>query len=149
MGPYPSQTAVDQDIDPFRVRLKARILDPAVLAGPPAAGALCLFRLLGVIAPLPYWLIVTLVVGAQAISLVAAASLTERIRGWNLNASVGVIMGVIGVVAYSTGWGPILSLGFIFGAAYALQLSGSAATRPAVIWAIVYMSLGQLAILEK
>ena len=29
----------------------------------------------------------------------------------------GGVMGVIAVVAYSTGWGPILSLGFIFGAA--------------------------------
>ena len=30
-----------------------------------------------------------------------------------------VDLGVIGIVAYSTGWGPILSLGFIFGAASA------------------------------
>ena len=98
------------------MRLKARLLDPTVLAGPPAAAALCLFRLIDVIAPVPYWLIIALVVGAQAISIVAAASWTERTSGGNLTAYVGVIMGVIGVVAYSTGWGPILSLGFIFGA---------------------------------
>jgi diguanylate cyclase (GGDEF)-like protein/PAS domain S-box-containing protein len=144
--PYPRQTVVDQDIPPFRERLKARVLDPAVLAGPPVAAALCLFRLIGVIAPIPYWLIIVLVVGAQVISIVAAATWTERINGWNLTAYVGVIMGVIGVVAYSTGWGPILSLGFIFGAASAVQLCGSAVTRPAVIWTIVYMGLGQLAI---
>ncbi|HEY7948791.1 MAG TPA: hypothetical protein VID75_14015, partial [Acidimicrobiales bacterium] len=65
MGPQPTQIVVDQDFLPFRLRLKARILDPTVLAGPPAAAALCFFRLLGVIAPLPYWLIVVLVVGAQ------------------------------------------------------------------------------------
>jgi len=147
VGPQPSQGALDQDFHPFRQRLKALLLDRTVLAGPPVAAALCLFRLVGVIAPLPYWLIIVLVVGAQAISLVATALWTERISGWSLTASVGVIMGVIGVVAYSTGWGPILSLGFIFGAAYALQLSGSAATRPAVVWTIVYMGLGQLAIL--
>jgi diguanylate cyclase (GGDEF)-like protein/PAS domain S-box-containing protein len=55
-------------------------------------------------------------------------------------------MGVVGTVAYATGWGPILSLGFIFGAAYALQLSGSAATIPAVVWSVLYMTAGQLCI---
>lgn len=79
-------------------------------------------------------------------SIVAAALWTERARGWHLTAYVGVVMGVIGAVAYSTGWGPILSLGFIFGAAYALQLSGWRAARPALIWTVVYMGLGQMAI---
>jgi hypothetical protein len=41
----------------------------------------------------------------------------HRAEGWRLSAYVGAVMGVIGIVAYSTGWGPILSLGFIFGAA--------------------------------
>jgi len=122
------------------------VFDPTVLAGPPAAAALCLFRLGGLIAALPYWLIVVVVLGAQLASIVAAAMWTESARGWHLMAYVGVVMGVIAVVAYSTGWGPILSLGFIFGAAYALQLSGSSATKPAMLWAVVCMGLGQLAI---
>jgi len=122
------------------------VLDPAVLAGPPAAVALCLFRLAGLIAALPYWLIVVLVVGAQAVSIVLAAMWTGRTRGWRLTAYVGGVMAVIGIVAYSTGWGPILSLGFIFGAAYSMQLSGSQAARPAMMWTIVYMGLGELAI---
>jgi diguanylate cyclase (GGDEF)-like protein/PAS domain S-box-containing protein len=140
------QTSNDLDLPCFRVRLKVRILDPAVAAGPPAVAALCLFRLTGLIAALPYWLIVVVVLGAQAASVVAAALWAERPRGWHLTAYVGVVMGVIGVVAYSTGWGPILALGFIFGAAYVMQLSGSAATRPAIVWVVVFMSLGQLAI---
>ena len=131
---------------PSGARLKARVLDPAVLAGPPAAAALCLFRLVGLIAPLPYWLIVALVAWAQAMSVVAAASWTERTSGWNLTAFVGVIMGVIASSPTAPGGGPILSLGFIFGAAYALQLSGSEATRPALLWTVVYMGFGQLAI---
>jgi diguanylate cyclase (GGDEF)-like protein/PAS domain S-box-containing protein len=134
------------DISSFRSRLRHRLADPAVLAGPPAAAALCLFRFGGLIAAIPYWAIVALVFGAQAVSIVAAAAWADRPTGWRLMAYVGATMGVIALVAYSTGWGPILSLGFIFGAAYAVQLSGSVATRPAIVWTLLYMGLGQLAI---
>jgi diguanylate cyclase (GGDEF)-like protein/PAS domain S-box-containing protein len=134
------------ETSPFRARLRGRALDPTVLAGPPVAALLCLCRLTGLIAALPYWLIVVLVLGAQALSVVLAALWTGRARGWRLTAFVGGVMGVIGIVAYSTGWGPILSLGFIFGAAYALQLSGANAAKPAMIWTVVYMGLGELAI---
>lgn len=130
----------------FRARLKKRVLDPTVLAGPPTAAALCVLRLVGLTAPLPYWSIVALVLFAQVASITSAALWAEQPRGWSLRAYVAVVMGVIAAVAYSTGWGPILSIGFIFGAAYALQLSGSAAARPAVVFSVLYMGLGQLAI---
>ncbi len=146
MTPVEGQLHHHQTASSFRTRLRGRILDPTVLAGPPAAGALCLCRLGGLIASIPYWAIVALVLGAQAVSIVVAALWTERARRWQLTAYVGAVMGVIGVVAYSTGWGPILSLGFIFGAAYVLQLSGSEAAKPAMIWTVVYMGLGELAI---
>ncbi len=146
MVPPPGETPVDEGVLPFRARIRRRVLDPTLLAGPVAAGALCLFRLHGLIAPLSYWLIVVLVVGAQVVSVVAAALWTEQANKWQLTVYVGLIMGVIGVIAYSTGWGPILSLGFIFGASYALQLSGSQAARPAMAWTVIYMVLGQLAI---
>jgi diguanylate cyclase (GGDEF)-like protein/PAS domain S-box-containing protein len=136
----------DEDTPSFRARLWTRAHDPTLLAGPPVAVALCLSRLAGLVAPLPYWLIVTLVVGAQAVSIVLAALWIDRVRGVRLTAYVGALLGLIGVVAYSTGWGPILSLGFIFGAAFALHLSGSAATRPALVWTVLYMALGELAI---
>ncbi len=55
-------------------------------------------------------------------------------------------MAVIGVVAYCTGWGPILSIGFIFGAATALQTFDSTVTWPCLIWTTIVMALGQLAI---
>lgn len=117
-----------------------------MLVVPPVAAVLCLFRFVGLIAPVPYWLIVALVVGAQTISVFAAAAWADRPGGWQLTAYVGAVMGVIGIVAYSTGWGPILSLGFIFGAASTLEVVGSKATRPALMWAVMYMGLGQLAI---
>jgi diguanylate cyclase (GGDEF)-like protein/PAS domain S-box-containing protein len=122
------------------------MLDPVLLAGPPVAAAFCMLRYAGLIAPIPYWVIVLIVFGAQAISVLAAASWLNRTQGWRLGAYVGSVFGVIAVVAYSTGWGPILSLGFIFGAAQLLETLGSKATRPALIWTVVYMSIAQLAI---
>jgi diguanylate cyclase (GGDEF)-like protein/PAS domain S-box-containing protein len=55
-------------------------------------------------------------------------------------------MVVIALVAYTTGWGPILSIGFLFGAAAAFQLFGSKATVPCLVWTTIAMALGQLAI---
>jgi len=139
---------VDQGDQPFAARLKRQILDPMVLAGLAVAAVLCLFRFIGLIAPIPYWFIVFLVIDAQIISLLAAAAWADHSEGWRLSAYVAVVMGVIGVVAYSTGWGPILSLGFIFGAASAIEIMGSKATRSLLIWAVVCMGIGQLAIAE-
>ncbi len=120
-----------------------------MLAGLPVAAVLCLFRSIGLTAPIPYWFIVLLVIFAQAISLLAAAAWADHSEGWRLSAYIAVVMGVIGAVAYSTGWGPILALiGFIFGAAFAFEVMGSKATRPALICTFVYMGLGQLAISE-
>ena len=146
MAPESPIGAVDQGSQPFGSRLKAQVLDPVALAGPPVAAVLCLLRYGGLIAPIPYWVIVLVVLFAQAISLLAAAVWLNRPEGWRLTAYVGAVMGVIGVVAYSTGWGLILSLGFILGAASILETLGSKATKPALIWTVVYMGIGQLAI---
>ncbi len=119
-----------------------------MLVGPPVAAVFCLLRYGGLIAPIPYWVIVLLVFGAQTISLLAAAAWLHRPDGWRLTAYVGAVMGVIGIVAYSTGWGPILSLGFIFGSASIVETLGSKATKEALIWTVIYMGIGQVAIVS-
>ncbi len=120
--------------------------DPVVFIALPVAAVLCVFRSVGLTAPVPYWVIVLLVVIAQIMSLLATAAWADRAEGWRLPAFVGVLMVGIGSVAYSTGWGPILSLGFIFGAASAIETMGSRATRSALLWVFVCMTIGQLAI---
>jgi hypothetical protein len=148
VGAESTKSGIGQDDQPLGERLKLRASDPTVLVGLPLAAFLCLFRFVGLIAPVPYLLIVLLVFGAEAISVFAAAAWGYRPGGWQLTAYVGAVMGVIGIIAYSTGWGPILSLGFIFGAASAFEVVGSRATVPALMWAVIYMGLGQFAIRE-
>ena len=55
-------------------------------------------------------------------------------------------MAVIAVVIYGIGWGAILAIGFVFGAVDVMRGAGSAAARPAIIWTLVCIAVGQLAI---
>ncbi|MHB8680851.1 MAG: putative bifunctional diguanylate cyclase/phosphodiesterase [Acidimicrobiales bacterium] len=132
--------------EPLWTRLRQRAADPAIMANPPVAAAFCLLRAFHLIAPLPYWLLVVVVFVGGTIAIVSAAVLGDFRHQWHMPAYVAVNMGVITVVAYATGWGPILSIGFVFGAGSAMQLFGSRATRWLMHWTVVWMVLGQTAI---
>ena len=127
-------------------RVRVSMADPALLANPPVAALFCLFRWLGLIAPEPYWLYVAIVVGGGVASVVSSVLWADSGRPWHRNAHVAANMAVIAVVAYSTGWGPILSIGFIFGAGAAIQHFGSKATVPSLVWTTVAIVVGQVAI---
>jgi hypothetical protein len=49
-------------------------------------------------------------------------------------------------VAYSTGWGSILPVGFLFSAAGAFRLFGSKARTPNLVCTAIAVTLGQVAI---
>jgi len=131
---------------PVRSRIRAAALDHSLIANPPVSAVFCLFRWLHLIAPEPYWLYVVVVTGGGVVSVLASVLWAEGRRPWHRSAQIGASMGVIAVVAYSTGWGPILSIGFVFGGAAAIQNFGSKATWPSVAWTTVAVVLGQLAI---
>ena len=132
--------------DLFLGRLRSELADPTFLVLPVVAVAFCVLRWLHLIAPEPYWVYVAIVIGAGIVRLIHSSLWSESHRPWQRNANIGASMAVIAVVAYSTGWGPILSIGFIFGAATALQTFDSTVTRPCLIWTTIVMMLGQLAI---
>lgn len=81
-----------------------------------ALGALVTLRLTGVIAPVP----IVLLVGVQVITTTA--------------------------VIYTTGWGPVLSVGYVFIAAQAVALEGSSAVLPATVWSLVCLAVAQIGI---
>jgi diguanylate cyclase (GGDEF)-like protein/PAS domain S-box-containing protein len=116
------------------------------MANPLVLALFCLLRWLHLIAREPYWLYAVVVLGGGVVSIFAAACLEHSNRRWSKDALIAVNMGVIGVVAYSTGWGSILSIGFLFGAAASFQVLGSRATWPCITWTAVVMAVGQLAI---
>ncbi|HTZ08687.1 MAG TPA: PAS domain S-box protein, partial [Acidimicrobiales bacterium] len=130
----------------FAARFYGHAADPALLANLPVALIFCLFRWLGLIAPEPYWLYVGVVVGGGVVSVLASMLWSSEGRRPDPEIHTAVTMAVIATVAYSTGWGPILSIGFLFGAASGIQHFGSRAVRPSVLWTGVAVGLGQLAI---
>ncbi len=146
MGSYLPPGASDQGKQSFGSELRTQVRDPLVLAGLPVAAVFCLLRYFGLIAPVPYWFLVLVVFVAQATSVWSAAAWLNHPEGWRLTAYIAANLGVIGLVTYSTGWGPILSLGFIFGAASAFEVLGSRVTNTALFWTALYMGIGQLAI---
>jgi len=50
------------------------------------------------------------------------------------------------VVIYAIGWGPMLTIGYVFVLAHLLEDGGARVWRPTLVWAIVGICLGQLAI---
>ena len=126
--------------------MRAALADRTLLANPPVSAIFCLFRWLHLIAPEPYWFYIALVTAGGVASLLSSVFWADGRRPWHRSAHVAANMGVIAAVAYGTGWGPILSVGFLFGAAAALQRFGSKATWPCVAWTVVAVVLGQLAI---
>ncbi len=133
-------------IGTFLTRLQTELTDPTLWVLPLVAAAFCLLRWLGLIAPEPYWVYVAVVLGAGLVRLVHSSLWAESHQPWQRNANIGASMAVIAVVAYCTGWGPILSIGFIFGAVTALQTFDSTVTWPCLIWTTICMVLGQVAI---
>jgi diguanylate cyclase (GGDEF)-like protein/PAS domain S-box-containing protein len=130
----------------FGLRLRARLADPVNLAVPPVIAIFCLIRSWHLIADIPYWVIVALVLFAFVVNSLNAALWVEGTAGWQLQVRVAVEMAVIAIVVYGIGWGPILAIGFVFGAVDAMRNAGSAAARPAIIWTLVCIVVGQLAI---
>jgi len=133
--------------EPLWSRLRANLRDPSLLSIVPVAGVFCLFRWLHLIALEPYWFYIVVLIVTGVLSAVYSTVWTESRRPWHRSAYIGFTMMGIALVAYSTGWGPILSIGFLFGAAAAFQIFGSKAAVPCLVWTTIAMIIGQLAII--
>ena len=127
-------------------RVGARLFDPINAAVPPLVVVFCLARPSGLVADIPYWEIVALLTSTLLVNSVGGALWADARTGWRLAARVGVEMGTIALVVYGIGWGPILVIGFVYGAADTMRTAGSAAAKPAMAWTVVFVALGQLAI---
>jgi len=130
----------------FGARLKTRLADPANLAVPPVIGIFCLIRSWDLIADIPYWVIAALLVSALVVNSVTVALVGDGASGWRLHVRVAVEMTVIALVIYGVGWGPMLAIGFVFGAVDVMRVAGAAAARPAITWTLSCIALGQGAI---
>jgi len=131
---------------PFRQRLRSRLGGPSLLGVVVVAPAFWLGTRLGIVAPVSIWVLLGLLLGAQLVAGLAYALWGEAQDGWRLWARVGLELAVITAVMYSIGWGPTLSIGLVFGTANNVRAGGSRAALPSLVWSVIDIGLGELAI---
>jgi diguanylate cyclase (GGDEF)-like protein/PAS domain S-box-containing protein len=109
-----------------------------------ALAALLGLRALGILAPVPIDVLVGITVVALAVS--TTMSYWEKTRLLPLGLRVGLQVVVTTCVIYATGWGPVLSVGFVFCAAQAVAIEGSPAVFPATLWSLVCLATAEVAV---
>ncbi len=138
--------ALQTPAGPWTNRLRARLLGPNQAAVIVVAPALVLGRQAGLVANVPIWILIGLLVGAQLATALAYAVWPGAEVGWRLFLRAGVQLLTISVVIYAIGWGPTLAVGLMFGVADNMQASGSKATLACIVWSVVGLGAGELAI---
>lgn len=114
----------------------------------PAVIALYLvLRALGWVALLRWWIVPALVVAGSVIATLGMrASGGRLVHGWNLWLRVAALVVAMTPVMYATGWGPMLTIGFVFILAEIGRDVGSAVVRPAMVCSLVAIVIGQVAV---
>jgi diguanylate cyclase (GGDEF)-like protein/PAS domain S-box-containing protein len=109
-----------------------------------ALAALLGLRAMGILAPVPIGALIGVTVSALTLS--TTITYWKRARRLPLGLRVGVQVVVTTCVIYATGWGPVLSVGFVFCAAQVVALEGSPAVFPATVWSLACLALAETAV---
>ncbi len=114
----------------------------------PAVIALYLvLRALGWVWPLRWWIVPALVLGAAVVGTLGMKAAGGRVvSGWHLWLRVAALVVAMTPIMYATGWGPMLSVGYVFLFAEVGRDVGSAVTRPALVCSLAGIAVGELAI---
>jgi diguanylate cyclase (GGDEF)-like protein/PAS domain S-box-containing protein len=126
-------------------RARARRLREVLIMAGLALVALIGMRIAGVIAPVPIALLVAVVLVSSAGSSIAQDWGPAR-RVLSLSMRVGVQVVATTLVIYTTGWGPVLSVGYVFCAAQCVANDGSPAVFPATVWSLVCLTIAQVGV---
>lgn len=95
---------------------------------------------------LPLATVATLMVVTIAINWVLRRVCSSEDSVLHRHARIAVQQCLIGSIIYAIGWGPTLAVGFLVVVADDLQANGSRVWRAAVVWTMVAMAAGQIAI---
>jgi hypothetical protein len=125
-------------------RSPVRALAEAIAMSSVALAALLGLRAMGILAPVS----VAVLVGTTVLCLAVTSVVTNWKRARRMPLWLRVGLQVIGVacVIYETGWGPVLSVGFVFCAAQAVAIEGSPAVFPATLWSLACLAGAETAV---
>ena len=94
----------------------------------------------------PLWALLTLLVGSSVVGEWTNRSVRMGAPARSLHLAIGLQSLSVAAVIYAIGWGPTLSIGYLFVAARALNSAGSRTWPVSFMWATIGTVLGQVAI---
>ena len=126
-----------------------RLLGASLLvfaSGPVAAIAIPWLQRASLIAPTPLWLLISLLVACSVSNAMVIAVEGRLPPAWGLQLRSAVAAISTAWVIYATGWGSLLVIAYAIAIADAMRVHGSRAWRPGLVWSIVAVFGGEVAI---
>ena len=125
------------------------MIDPALLGylmGPLALVAILLLMHFGYITHESAWVWLAVFIAVPTCNLVVDRIYDRRPDTVSLNIRVAAQVAAVSAVIYLTGWGPVLWGAYAFIALEVIAKCGSRSWLSVVVWTLVGMAVGQLAI---
>jgi diguanylate cyclase (GGDEF)-like protein/PAS domain S-box-containing protein len=129
-----------------RFRLRQPSAVGRVVTIPITAAAFLALHHWGGIAPVRLWLLFLILGLAGVVSIAAEARWPANCTTRQIHYRVAVDVAATTAVIYTTGWGPTLAIGYVFVVANEFTKHGSRVWHAALIWTVVGIAVGQLAI---
>jgi diguanylate cyclase (GGDEF)-like protein/PAS domain S-box-containing protein len=124
--------------------LRQALAHPVNLVTIPVGVVLALGRQYGFVADVPMWVLIGALMLAHLGSMVFGLMYPGGSARAKPAMHLGIEMALIGVVIYATGWGAVLSIGFIFSATGHMGIDGSRIGRPAIIYSAAIILTGEI-----
>ena len=115
-------------------------------AGPAAALAIPWLQRAHLIASTPLWLLISLLVACSLTNVMVIAIEGRLAPAWGLQLRAAVAAISTAWVIYATGWGSLLVIAYAIAIADAMRVHGSRAWRPGLVWSVVAVFAGEVAV---
>jgi diguanylate cyclase (GGDEF)-like protein/PAS domain S-box-containing protein len=116
------------------------------LVGPVAFGVVVVLMRFGYVAHVRWWVWLVVIAGATVLNVAVDGYYQKRRTRFSLDLRVICQVAAVTLVINLTGWGPVLWAAYIFIALENIARAGSRAWRMTVLWSLVGIAMGQIAL---
>src|SRR5215210_4966823 len=110
------------------------------------AAALAALSHLGLVGDLPLWFLLAMLAAAVGVAEVTGRFAERDPSTLRLQGALAAQVGCVTAIIYAIGWGPTLTVGYVFVLVRALENGGARVWRATFAWTLVGVSCGQVAI---
>src|SRR5260221_2940940 len=101
---------------------------------------------LGLVGDLPLWVLLALLVGAGALGQISGKFVRPDASALAMHCALAAQVLPVSAIIYAIGWGPTLTVGYVFVISRALDAGGSRVWKATLGWMTLGVFLGQIAI---